>query len=163
MIDKLEDAVKKEEARAKKAQEQINDKYQAKSKKDANEEFARRVEEGKAEYDAMEALVNSNKKEITRLQEEAGTLTDKSLISANKRSTKLLQADLNYAKERMASLKAEYDTMLEERGAREEEEKFQDQIDAKYDELNAIWPVVDNNYRLIDKMWKEYEQMDTDA
>jgi len=111
----------------------------------------------------MEALVNSNKKEITRLQEEAGTLTDKSLISANKRSTKLLQADLNYAKERMASLKAEYDTMLEERGAREEEEKFQDQIDAKYDELNAIWPVVDNNYRLIDKMWKEYEQMDTDA
>ena len=38
----------------------------------------------------MEAQVAEAKAEITRLQEEAGTLTDKTEISANKRATKLM-------------------------------------------------------------------------
>jgi len=68
--------------------------------------FNETIEEGKREYDEMMATITTATTEIARLTEEATGLTVAAEIKGNKRATKLLEADLKFAKGRSEELKA---------------------------------------------------------
>lgn len=68
--------------------------------------FNETIEEGKREYDEMMVTITTATTEIARLTEEAKGLTVNAEIKVNRRATKLLEADLKFAKGRSEELKA---------------------------------------------------------
>jgi hypothetical protein len=92
----------------------------------------------------------------------ADTLTDADELRANKRSLKLAQSDYNYMSERSDELYAQYEVLLEEKAARDEEWKFQEQIDAEYDKLDELYPVYESRHNKMNVYWKEYDLMTSD-
>jgi len=107
----------------------IDDGWKSFDRKKENEEFARRVEERKAEWDVMQEEIKSSEAAIKKLQEDGAKLTDKNEILANTRAVKMEESDVEYAKERAAALRAEYDALVDEKKTRDEEWAFQEQID----------------------------------
>jgi Tfp pilus assembly protein FimV len=69
---------------AEKAQKKLSDEWEAKYRRDANDEFNRRVTEGKAEYDHMQEEIASSTARLAKLAAAAELMTKKSDISANR-------------------------------------------------------------------------------
>jgi len=107
----------------------------------------------------MQRIIEEAKTEIANLQEEAKSLNDKNDIKANTRARKIKEADLNFAKTRSEELKQEYDMMLEEKATREEEEKFQNMIDAEYDKTEQYNDALNQMYSNMNTLWMQWEMM----
>jgi len=107
----------------------------------------------------MQRIIEEAKTEIANLQEEAKSLNDKNDIKANTRARKIKEADLNFAKTRSEELKQEYDMMLEEKATREEEEKFQNMIDAEYDKTEQYNDALNQMYNNMNTLWMQWEMM----
>jgi thiamine phosphate synthase YjbQ (UPF0047 family) len=60
---------------AEKAQKKLSDEWEAKYRRDANDEFNRRVNEGKAEYDHMQKEIEDSTARLAELVTAAGLMT----------------------------------------------------------------------------------------
>lgn len=54
-----------------------------------------------------------------------------------------MESDYNYAKTRVEELLAEYEEMTTQKQARDEEQAFQNQIDAQNDKIEELWETID--------------------
>jgi len=104
-------------------------------------------------------MMEEKKAEMAEYEAEKPNLTDPDDLRANKRASKMAEADYNFAKERSEELLILYDRMLEEKAAREEEYKFQEQIDAQYDIMNEKWPALDQWHTNMNTLWIEMDMM----
>lgn len=128
-FDKLRPKVTSQQKAIDNMHKKIDDGWKSFDRKKENEEFNRRVEEGKAEWDAMQEEIKTSEAAIKKLKEDGAKLTDAEAIKKNSRAVRMEESDVEYAKERATELKAEYDALLDEKKTRDEEWAFQEQID----------------------------------
>ena len=108
-------------------------------------------------------MIEENTARLTELEAERELLTDAEELKSNKREITILTADTNYARTRSDELLVLYERLLEEKAAREEEQKFQDQIDAEYDRMDELGPMMNNMYTAMERLWREYDMMESEA
>lgn len=101
--------------------------------------------------------MTESKAKIAELEAKTANLTDKREIAMNKRDIKMENANYNTAKGRSDELLARYNEMMDEKKTRDEEQAFQDMIDAEYAKTeqaqNAINMMWDNYHKMEEEMW----------
>jgi len=75
---------------------------------------------------------------MDKLNAEGKQLTDKKLITANKRAVAQIKAVHDVAKARSEEIHQDYKNKVEERNARQEEEAFQKRVEEEYERLNTL-------------------------
>lgn len=99
------------------------------------------------EYEENERFANEKKAERDALAKAITKMTDKAKIKKTQKDMKWLKADIDVATTRMAELKADYEMMVEEKAAREEEARFYEEMDR----MRASVQKLEDEWRLIDE------------
>jgi len=117
---------------------EMDDMWKARDKREQNRMFEEQVDYMRQEYEENERFANEKKTERDNLQKAIAKMTDKTKIKKAQKDMKWLKADIDVATTRMAELKAEYEMMVEEKEAREEEARFYEKMDKMRDAVYVL-------------------------